>query len=230
MICPHCAIRFKIQNQQIYVFVPDPLLYDRQIGYEVKGYFCPECNDLILHLSKGGCDYNDNRNSSGYYMEKKHSEIMIFPKTMSSDLGAEVPEKYKKDFLEAAQVLYVSPKASAAISRRLLQEMIHEDYGIKKKDLFKEIEEFINLPGIPAYLSDSVDAVRNIGNLAAHPLKSTQTGHILDVEDGEAEWLLEVLEAMFDFTFVQPTKLKERREKLNAKLKELGKPDMIGSD
>ena len=77
-------------------------------------------------------------------------------------------------------------------------------------------------------MTDAVDAIRNVGNFAAHPLKDTNTGQIVDVEPGEAEWLLEVLEALFDFTFVQPKRLDERKKKLNEKLQALGKPPMKG--
>lgn len=48
----------------------------------------------------------------------------------------------------------------------------------------------------------------------------------MDVEDGEAEWLIEVILALFDFTFVQPKRLEFRREKLNEKLKALGKNEI----
>lgn len=34
-------------------------------------------------------------------------------------------------------------------------------------------------------------------------------------------------DALFDFTFVQPIKLQERRDKLNEKLRELGKGEML---
>ncbi len=39
-----------------------------------------------------------------------------------------------------------------------------------------------------------IDAVRVIGNFAAHPIKSKSTGEIVDVEPGEAEWNLNTLE------------------------------------
>lgn len=68
--------------------------------------------------------------------------------------------------------------------------------------------------------------MRNIGNFAAHPIKSTNTGEIIDVEPGEAEWLLDVLEGLFDFYFVQPAILKAKRDKLNQKLVDAGKPPM----
>ena len=98
--------------------------------------------------------------------------------------------------------------------------------NIQKSSLAQEIDEFIQRKDIPSYLTDAVDAVRNIGNFAAHPLKDTNTGEIVEVEPGEAEWLLEVNEALFDFVFVQPKKLAERKNNLNAKLASLGKPPM----
>ena len=65
-----------------------------------------------------------------------------------------------------------------------------------------------------------------IGNFAAHPLKSTTTGSIVDVEPGEAEWNLDVLESLFDFYFVQPAISAKRKAELNKKLKEAGKPKL----
>lgn len=75
-------------------------------------------------------------------------------------------------------------------------------------------------------MTDAVDAVRNIGNIAAHPTKNKNTGEIVPVEHGEAEWLIEVIEALFDFTFIQLIKLERRRKELDIKLKEVGKPEM----
>ena len=48
----------------------------------------------------------------------------------------------------------------------------------------------------------------------------------LDVEEGEAEWLIETLETLFDFAFIQPERLKRQKAALNAKLHEAGKPPM----
>ncbi len=46
------------------------------------------------------------------------------------------------------------------------------------------------------------------------------------MEPGESEWCLDVLEALFDFYFVQPAKLAEKKTALNKKLGEAGKPPM----
>jgi hypothetical protein len=75
-------------------------------------------------------------------------------------------------------------------------------------------------------LAEIVDAVRQTGNFAAHPVKSQVTGQILPVEPHEAEWNLDVLEALFDFYYVQPVIIAKKRALLNAKLQEAGKKPM----
>jgi len=51
-----------------------------------------------------------------------------------------------------------------------------------------------------------------------------QTGQIVDVEPGEAEWNLDVLESLFDFYYVEPARVQSRKAALNAKLASAGKP------
>lgn len=128
------------------------------------------------------------------------------------------------DYNEACLVLGDSPKASAALSRRCLQHLLRDHAKVKPSNLVSEIEEFTKQPGIPSHLVEVVDAVRNIGNFAAHPMKTTSTGEVLPVEPGEAEWNLESLEALLDFFFVQPALMKRKRDELNKKLKSAGKP------
>ncbi len=127
-------------------------------------------------------------------------------------------------------MLEVSAKASAALSRRLLQRIMEDELKIKGSSLADEIEAFVSRAGVPSHLSTAVDAVRNIGNLAAHPVKNTRTGEVVEVEPGEAEWLVDVLESLFDFVFIQPKRLAARRTALNAKLAVAGKPPMKGDN
>ena len=46
---------------------------------------------------------------------------------------------------------------------------------------------------------------------------------IVDVEPGEAEWTLDVVESLFDFYFVRPAQLAARKAEINKKLVETGK-------
>ncbi|MFP3584136.1 DUF4145 domain-containing protein [Paraburkholderia sp. SIMBA_055] len=118
-----------------------------------------------------------------------------------------------------------SPKASAALSRRCLQSVLR-DKGFTQNNLAPAIQAALDSNQIPAAIAENLDAIRNIGNFAAHPLKDTNTGEILPVAPEEAEWNLDVLEELFDFFYVQPEKARQKRAALNAKLVAAGKPEM----
>ncbi|MGG3509835.1 DUF4145 domain-containing protein [Paenibacillus lautus] len=229
MICPNCNTGIKIDRKNYSTFINDQDENGKErFGYQVSGDFCPECNEIILFLTKGKFKYYEDDFTAGdWFLNRTIEDKVIYPnKIITRSVPSEIPENYKIDFVQAWQILNISPKASAALSRRILQQILSEEFEINKYNLVQQIEEFINLPGVPSYLSNSIDAIRNIGNFAAHPLKSTSSGDVVDVEVGEAEWTIEVIEALFDFTFVQPKRLQERREQLNKKLVELGKPEM----
>jgi Domain of unknown function (DUF4145) len=134
-----------------------------------------------------------------------------------------VPADLAADYREASLVLPLSPKASAALSRRCLQNCIRETKGITKQTLAAEIDEVLAGNLVPSELGQQLDAVREIGNVAAHPAKSTATGDIVDVEEGEAEWNLDVFDGLFEEWFFQPAVLAGRMAKINAKLTDAGK-------
>ena len=72
-------------------------------------------------------------------------------------------------------------------------------------------QEAINKGGQPSYIVESLDAVRNKGNFAAHPIKSKSTGEIVPVETGEAKWNPDVRESLSDFYFVRPKIIKQKK-------------------
>ena len=155
-------------------------------------------------------------------MEKEGQTRLLYPPGSSRPpVPAEVPIHMAEDYNEASLVHPFSPKASAALSRRCLQAVLREAGGSAKNNLVDQIDEV--LPRLPSHLQKSLDAVRNIGNFATHPIKSQSTGTIVDVDPGEAEWNLDTLEALFDFYYVQPRTLEEKRRALDKKLKDVGK-------
>jgi hypothetical protein len=223
MICPHCTVGVQLPisgSSQVYDVEH---ISKRQWGYDIAHGFCPECSQLIV-LIRHGEFWQQGLGEEAIRELRPEQQEVIYPKRRSKPLSADVPSRYRNDFNEAFACLDVSPKASAAVSRRILQDVLQNHYNIIAGNLASEIQAFVSRLDVPTYLSEQVDAVRNIGNFAAHPLKSTRSGEILDVEPGEAEWLIGTLEALFDFAFVQSERLKRRREQLNQKLGEAGKP------
>jgi hypothetical protein len=135
-----------------------------------------------------------------------------------------VPEAIRSDYTEACLVLDDSPKASAALSRRALQHILRDAAGVKHGNLADEIDQVIASKTLHSSVAGGLDAVRHIGNFAAHPTASKNTGEIIDVAPGEAEWNLDVVEALMDVYYVQPATMAANKAALNAKLAEAGKP------
>jgi len=216
MKCPHCLEGFfESQSRK-----ETPLTGDKNSSYNVVTYQCPNCERLIIKLG-----IKDNIELYPSYIHR-----LIYPKGISrAPISNDVPDKYTEDYKEACLVLFDSPKASAALSRRCLQHIIWDKFKIKKKNLDMEIQEVLDNKILPSNIGNALDAVRHIGNFATHPQKSTNTGEILDIEEGEAEWSLDVIESLFDHCFVQPAILKKKRDELNKKLEAAGKPSLKDS-
>ncbi len=218
MICPHCSTAVKYEWHYSSALQADKD-FERIVIIQYSS--CPNCFKIVSFLLEG-----PKGEFGGFDGTADYTETLMYPKNKRIVNSEDIPPTYLEDYDEAIKVLPASPKASAALSRRLLQNILREEFQISKRSLAQEIQMFIELDGIPSHITDAVDAVRNIGNLAAHPTKNEKTGEIVPVENGEAEWLIEVIEALFDFTFIQPIKLERRRKELNLKLKEIGKPEM----
>jgi hypothetical protein len=213
MKCPHCMTG--LHNK------PDttPLGQDATHGWALISRLCPECNKFNFSLATA--EYFDK------HLMGISAERLVYPKgAQRSPPSPAVPAVYADDYVEACLVLPDSAKASAALSRRCLQAVLRHKAGITPGDLSKEIQQVLDSKALPSYLAESIDAVRHIGNFAAHPIKDTSSGVVVPVEPGEAEWTLDVLEGLFDFYFVQPALLKQKRDALNAKLATAGKKPM----
>jgi hypothetical protein len=210
MKCPHCLVTFHDAWSE-----PAPLGADRDGPWEIKINRCPTCKRFIIVLNKPKAVH-------GFPI---HEDMMVWPKGISrAPLSNDVPEEFAEEYREACVVLSDSPKASAALSRRCLQRLLREKAQTKARDLDKQIQEVLDAKSLPSHLAEAIDAVRATGNFAAHPIKSTNTGEIIPVEPGEAEWQLDTLEGLFDFYFVQPSIIQRKRAQLDAKLKEAAKP------
>jgi Domain of unknown function (DUF4145) len=218
MKCPHCnvGIHDKPNGAQIAGEVQHYFRGEQISGrmWIARHQLCPECAGTIIHIE---CNIGG---------ASTLSFLSYPPNATTRPVPPEVTDPYKQDFIEACNVLRLSAKASAALSRRNVQAILRDKAKTKKKDLFDQIEEVISSGSVPSYISDGLHGVRVVGNFAAHSLKSTHSGEIIDVEDNEAEWNLDVLERMFDFYFVQPAIAAKRKEEINKKLKEAGKPEI----
>ena len=208
-VCPHAYCRTMMQTEvtvQSLSFSPNERACRRMLRH---GY-CSACNKLIVLLTR---HYDTGK--------LQLHDTVLYPTDQEWPLPREVTGTFREDFTEAYKVLTLSPKASAALSRRSLQHLLIEKAGAPPKaTLDDQIKHVLKSGELPPYLRDALDDVRKIGNLAAHPNKSEVTGLIVDVEPGEAMWNLETINKLFDFYIVQPKLLKDRKAALQKKLNE----------
>jgi hypothetical protein len=225
--CPYCGIRFSLEGVDA---SHTPINFERfspfatgprreAPTFTVTAHFCPDCEKPVMWL---------NEVSIGEIGQDRGiiARSLLWPKYALRPLSAAVPDPYRRAASEAAAVLEISPKASAALSRRNLQDVLRNVAKVKPRTLQGEIAELLERNVLPQYLANDLDAIRVVGNFAAHPLKDINTGEIVDVEPGEADWTLELLEKILEFYFGEMKRSTDRRDALNEKLRAAGKPPL----
>ena len=225
MKCPHCLVEFHAEVEWL------DIGEDKEGNWAIEKYPCPnpDCGKFIIYLVQGDVIYTQPSGGGRRfkYINPVKKRFLVRPKGSNRPpVPPEVPPDFAEDYIEACLVLSDSPKASAALSRRCLQHLIREKASVKPSNLANEIQEVLDRSLLPSYIAEIIDAVRNVGNFAAHPTKSKQTGEIMDVEEGEAELNLNVIEALFDFYFVNPALIAKKKADINKKLEDAGKPPM----
>ncbi len=234
--CPHClhVVRFElanisgildrpVQTASFDADAPSPSHMPRE-RLSIVLSSCPHCAQLVLVVQTGAW--------SGGTLNMEPDEYVIWPLKGTRPIPQEVTGEIRSDYEEAVRVLNLSAKASAALSRRCLQNVLRDKANAQQRELSEQIDAV--LPALPGYLQEIVDGIRITGNFAAHPTKSKSSGEIIPVEPGEAEWNLYVLDMLFDHYYVKPAQAKAQRDALNEKLAAAGKPPMkvpsVGSD
>jgi hypothetical protein len=134
----------------------------------------------------------------------------ILPESNAKPFPDYIPEPIRADYKEACLIKDLSPKASATLSRRCLQGIIRDFWGISnKKNLFDEIEAIKEKTDTETW--EAIHAVRKVGNIGAHMEKDINI--IVDVEPQEAELLIELIETLLEDWYINRH---ERQQRLRA--------------
>lgn len=151
---------------------------------DIDMYYCPKCSHV--HFVAIGKDALDKL------------KVPIYPIANFKSFPSYVPKFIIEDYQEAYSILNLSPKASATLSRRCLQGMIRDFWGISKSRLIDEINSLKDL--IPASQWKAIDSLRSLGNIGAHMEKDVNT--ILDIDPNEAEQLIKLIELLIDKWYI----------------------------
>ena len=147
---------------------------------------CPNCSKVTIYVKGLGQDVKD-------------IFVPIYPNSLAKQFPDYIPQAIREDYEEACAVVNLSPKASATLSRRCLQGMIRDFWGIAKSRLVDEIEAIRDKVHPTQW--KVIDGVRRIGNIGAHMEKDINL--IVDIEPDEAEKLIKLIELLIDSWYIK---------------------------
>lgn len=201
--CPYCSMIMPIS---------DDTYVSRETGFEsingevwlqsgpkpsssclrITFYKCPNCNEYSIECHGRGDAVKD---------VKMH----IRPRSTAKQFPDYIPKSIRNDYEEACAIVFLSPKASATLSRRCLQGMIRDFWGISKSTLNQEIDALKN--NIPADLWSAINSLRQLGNIGAHMEKDTNV--IIDIDPDEAESLIKLIELLMKEWYINREERKQ---------------------
>lgn len=152
-------------------------------SFKLAAFSCPHCNaiahqewvkvylyneysenfDVLEHLSISVCGNPNCHERSIWFKDK-----LMYPCLSTAPLPYDdMPSDVKEDFLEARNVVEISPRSAAALLRLALQKLM-KHLGQEGKDINKDIRELVK-KGLPVKIQEALDSLRVYGNEAVHP-------------------------------------------------------------
>ncbi len=163
-----------------------------------------ECKEVFLKITFAERNSDQFRNAVGGDVIQPYT---LRPEFLAKTFPDYIPSALRQDYIEACRIRDASPKASATLARRCIQGVIRDFCKVSKATLNAEIETLNklidegNVPaGVTAESVEAIDHVRRIGNIGAHMEKDIST--IVDIDEGEAQALIELIELLFDEWYV----------------------------
>ena len=184
------------------------------IGFRIKAIKCPnsKCNELTIEVNLTEAVYIEDFCEWNWIPTKIIQEWKLLPESEAIVLPDYIPEPIKQDYYEACRIRDLSPKAAATLARRCLQGMIRDFFGISKLRLIDEIKAIKDKVDQNVY--EAIEAVRQVGNIGAHMKKKIDM--IIDVEPGEAQLLIELIEYLIEVWYVARKKDEDLLSKITA--------------
>jgi len=208
--CPYCNHDTTIGNENYRNGKSDQTIQNKY-GYRrlaIDWIVCPnpDCQQLSLYAELKTLVWeNSDWKTKGNCVESWR----LLPKSQAKVFPEYVPLVIRQDYEEACAISDASPKASATLSRRCLQGMIRDFWGVSKNRLIDEINEIKDK--VDPLTWKSIDAIRKVGNIGAH--MESDINLIIDVDPTEANLLIELIELLIKEWYIHRH---EREQQLNA--------------
>lgn len=222
--CPFCNRPQIATNQNTHV--DNSIIHvgdssDGQLGSALHARSClnESCKKTSVILIVGRAVSYQNGAFSKFNSNDYLFSQQILPQGCMKPQPDFIPVALREDYSEACLIRDLSPKASATLTRRCLQGMIRNFAGISKSRLVDEIDalrQAVNDGSADRSITpesvDAIDHVRGIGNIGAHMEKDID--HIVPVDAGEAQAMIDLIEMLFEEWYVA----REQRKRKLAKI------------
>lgn len=214
--CPHCnrdQIATDSNYHERFAKLDIGKCYEGDVGISTAAARClnKDCNKATLVVQYVNAEYRQG----GWWQSGVIQTWRLLPETSSAVQPDYIPVAIREDYYEACLIKDKSPKAAATLARRCLQGMIRDFCDISKSRLIEEIRELKSRveagagpKGVELETIEAIDAVRNIGNIGAHMERDINV--IVEVDAGEAQALIELIEMLFQDWYVARHKRGQR--------------------
>jgi Domain of unknown function (DUF4145) len=203
--CPYCNRPCTVGNNDVSdLHGGSKNAISKEYGYyatNTRVIVCPnpECRKQTISFSITQLDEHGNALKKLFHWD-------LLPESGAKPFPEYIPLQIRNDYKEACLIKSKSPKASATLSRRCLQGIIRDFWGITKDRLVDEINELESM--IDPITWDAVNSVRHVGNIGAHMEKDVNL--IVDVDEEEAGLLIWLIETLLTDWYIQKYERQQR--------------------
>jgi hypothetical protein len=210
--CPYCGQYARVTDRE---FRETDFFFGlREYGLlwalRTKAITCP--NPLCYKPTISASLHEAEEENAPYSLGEQVSSYQLEPASLAKPFPDYIPAAILQDYKEACSILIRSPRASATLARRCLQGMIRDFFEATGKNLYQEIQSVEGR--IEPRIKEAIDAVRKIGNIGAHMEKDVNA--IIDIDPGEAEVLLELIEMLLEQWYIKRHEQEESLKKVVA--------------
>jgi hypothetical protein len=205
MECPHCQTEIDVKPHSF------ALGEDQDGTWQVSSLRCSACDRLIVDIGT-----------------KEGRTFPVWPASSRPTLSEDVPSEFSAEYHTASRILADSPEASAAISRRLLHRFLASHVGAGGGGLAEQVRRAADSEQIPPYLDEALRALSRVAKFSSEGHKSLHPEALTAPEPEEPEWLLDVLQSLFELYFVQPARMRRRLDALEERIGPATEPAAAG--
>ena len=166
----------------------------------------PRCKQFSLSASLHTLEIVGNRAYTGKHLKT----WALVPPSQARSFPVALPQPVIEDYREACLTLELSPKVSAALSRRCLSEMLRDFWRVQPGGLN---DEFRQIKGTADPLTwEAIESVRGSGLVGAR--MESEGAEIQDAGPGEAKLLIGLIETLIQDWYVARDERRKRLDKI----------------